>query len=95
MKINDIQNLSLEQLQIEFMRLSPTYAFVQKMETSGVTGVDRVEARFRFFDENYATLKRRKIAPLNEHRYDMKYISLQGLELKKVKKVYDEFGDIS
>lgn len=95
MKISDINNLSLEQLQIEFMRLSPTYELAQQIEADELKGEDLVDATFKFFDKNYTALKRRKIAPSNPNRFDLDYLKHLRLELKEVRKVYGEYGDIS
>lgn len=95
MKIDDINNLSLEQLQIEFMRLSPTYLLAQQIEIDGIKGEELINVTFKFFDNNYTALKRRQIAPANANRFDLEYLKHLRLELKEVRKVYGEYGDIS
>jgi hypothetical protein len=88
-------NLSLEQLRVEFMRLSPTYELAERIEQEKPDGVEEIQTIFLFFDQNYTTLKRRNIAPESEKRYDMAYIRSLRVELKKVREIYRQYGNIN
>lgn len=95
MKTNITSNLSLEQLRVEFMRLSPTYVVAEKIETEGIRGEELVETTFNFFDQNYQALKRRKYAPTTPHRFDLPYLKTLRLELKRARETYLEYGNIN
>jgi hypothetical protein len=95
MKTNITSNLSLEQLRVEFMRLSPTYELAEQVETKGIAGEALVDATFKFFDKNYQALKRRKYAPATPYRFDLPYLKTIRLELKKVRETYKEYGNIN
>jgi hypothetical protein len=95
MKSNITSTLSLEQLRIEFMRLSPTYMLAEQVEDQGITGEALVDTTFKFFDQNYQALKRRKYAPTTPHRFDLPYLKTIRLELNKVRETYREYGNIN
>ena len=95
MKTNITSDLSIEQLRIEFMRLSPTYVLAQKIEVEKIAKEALVEAQFKFFDQNYQSLKRRKFAPTTPHRFDLPYLRTLHQELKTVRTTYKEYGDIN
>lgn len=95
MEINITTNLSLEQLRIEFMRLSPTYVLAEQVEVQGIAREALVDKTFKFFDQNYQTLKRRKYAPTSPRRVDLPYLKTIRLELKKVRETYREYGNIN
>ena len=95
MKISTTLNISIEQLRIEFMRLSPTYVLAEQVEDQGIKGEALIDATFKFFDQNYQTLKRRQYAPTTPHRFDLPYLKTIRLELNKVRETYTEYGKIN
>lgn len=95
MEANITSTLSLEQLRLEFMRLSPTYLLAQQVEDEGIAGEALIDKTFKFFDQNYEALKRRKFAPDSPRRVDLPYLKTLRLELNKVRDTYKEYGNIN
>lgn len=95
MKANITSTLSLEQLRLEFMRLSPTYLLAQQIEDEGIAGEALIDKTFKFFDQNYQALKRRKYAPTTPHRFDLPYLKTIRIELNKVRETYRDYGNIN